>query len=283
MTTSKLFNAATTTDEIRETFSGYTLEIMGYFFPSDEAKELIQKYEAGDQDVTIPSGEDAVNFGAVSKETKTALLVAQAAERTARSTELGEKFAANQQTFIGSKNNPDFEKNGGKAITHKDFQWVGSERDPEELKVAQATMMAAQAYINNELISIYHSINTPNAPDNSETLGHVAADGFRKKAAELYELSADMLKKEGHDEIAEKTRAAARDIKRAIKHDNAPTPNQTATEALTRHVLAVNEANNVAGEEVLSVNVPFAAALSKVVKLTTDKPAVSAPNYRPEF
>jgi hypothetical protein len=280
MTTTGLFNAESAVEDIRNVYSGMTLSIMGYFFPSDEAQDLIAKYEAGDQDVTIPSGEDAVNFGAVSKETKTALLIAQAAERTAQTADLGQRFAANYNTFKNSDVTPDFDDNGGKRLDHADFKWVGSERDPAALQYAQGMMMASQAYLNNELDAARDARESDAYMGRTVPQGVEESDVLKAEAAKLYNTAADMLEAEGHEDIAESTRAAARNVEAEIKFESNRSPLQIVSSIRHNHQRGSMGMSIASGNEVTSSD-SFLDGFKKVEGLVAQTPPAVSPENKP--
>ena len=155
-----------------------------------------------------PTGMMALDSNVISQDTKTALLVAHAAECTLQLAEKGEDILRNYTSTkterididmkvvdIATAKHPDFKK-----WNHRDFKLIGSEGDPDLLKSAQATMMASQLFVNDAIRSVYS--HYPFVW--TELHAGDFADEFKKAAIEFYKDAADILKKEGHEDAANK-------------------------------------------------------------------------------
>ncbi len=148
-----------------------------------------------------PTGLMALDLNVISPATKTALLVAQAAERTYSLAEKAGDIAKNSASMIIHRHhaNPSF------VVEHDDpvFKFVGADSDPEILRRAQATWMGAQLLLNHEVETIRTRINFPGAVDNPASQGLKAAQGFKQAAAVLYDQASKMLRAEGHKYAAD--------------------------------------------------------------------------------
>jgi hypothetical protein len=218
------------------------------------------------------TGEMALKLNLITPGTKTALLVAQAAERAYRLAEKAESYAQNHEnlvTYYKKKNQGippektlliDGASVGVVSYNDPVFKFVGSERDPELLKAAQATWMAAQLYLNQEI----YAINTASAGlDGGDSMGSKFADGFKKAAAAFYAQAAQLLDQEGHTAAAEKLKAAGRALDEHVKNHHPPMPS-----AFTDYVYRYNRELFLGA----AMTQEKEAALKKLVKLTAAPP-----------
>ncbi|MCE9507711.1 MAG: hypothetical protein K8R48_05260 [Alphaproteobacteria bacterium] len=209
-------------------------EVISAIIGDGRVKELFDK--AGkhpDEYAGQATGEMALKLNVITPDTKTALLVAQAAERAYRLAEKAESYAQNHENLVGYYR----KKNKGVAtekillidekavgvVGYDDpvFKFVGSEKDPELLKAAQATWMGAQIYLNQEI----HAINTAGLGlDGEDSMGAKFADGFKKAAAAFYTQAARLLDQEGHTAAAEKLKAVSKELDSRVKNQNPPMP-----------------------------------------------------------
>lgn len=162
-----------------------------------------------------PSGIIALELGIVNKEVKNALLVAQAACRAVAVAQ------GNQEA---------------KPLTDDVFKFVGSDRDPEILKEAQATWQIAN-YVHHDEMS---------------------RDVFAKQAAKYLHHSAQVLEGEGFSDAASKI-SAVYDSVRFVR-ETPYTPNDYVKDAY----LAQSEANTGAGPDVV-----YEEILKKLDNLTS--------------
>lgn len=258
---------------------------------------LEKQYAAGS--VTAPAGAAAEKEGIVSADTKTALLIAQAAERTLRAAEKvnffhthrdqivadvkqevkdkqaehAEQFRARSQEHQKIKEKPSFIQrifgahaapvkispeerfefeNGQRLIERQaysnretalgyvsprndTFKYVGAENDAPALKSAQATTLAAQMYLNNEIESRLYKSDFPLDYGVSE-VGESYTEGLKKKAAADFKTAATLLEQEGHGAAAAKLKAVAGSINVTVQ--NAPAPDE-----LVKRMYKQEEAN----------------------------------------
>ena len=244
---------------------------------------LEKKYAAGP--VADAAGASAEKAGIVSADTKTALLIAQAAERTLRAAEKVTFFHEHRDQIVAdlkqqvtdlqaehaaafqppepeeTKARPTFlqrifrlnaEKTAApvdhryqlerelRQIEHKayenretdlgyvspkedTFKYVGAEGDAPALKSAQATMLAAQMYLNNELESrLYKSVFPLDG--GVREAGATYNEGLKQKAAADFKIAAALLEKEGHGPVAVRLKAVAANID--VSGQNAPGPDE---------------------------------------------------------
>lgn len=237
--------------------------------------DSLEKQYAGGAGPSEAAGAAAEKGGIVSAESKTALLIAQAAERTLRAAEKtafiiahrdeiaadlaqnikdqqydhGEAFRAKIKEEVDRKNPPTFlqrifqshaERYGltreerftlereqraieTKAYENKQtelgyvspadtaFKYVGADGDPQALKSAQATMVAAQMYLNNEIESRLYKSAFP-LDIGVSSVGADFIDGLKQKAADDLKIAGEMLEKDGHGAAAQRLGAVAASI-----------------------------------------------------------------------
>jgi len=170
-----------------------------------------------------PTGLMALDLKVITQDTKNALLVAQAAERTYALAEKAGAIAAKHEELIEAK-----EKiSDAGYVSHDDpvFKFVGSERDPALLQRAQGTWMAAQMLLNNEIDSVNNHISNPYYAANEISEGPEAAEGFKKAAAELYAEAGKIMAQEGHSDAAAKFGAVSNAL--ATTAGEGPSPSET--------------------------------------------------------
>lgn len=208
---SNFFTKATPEKETRAVFGKRLGEIIEDVIGDARIKELFEQAGKHPEEYEgKPTGLVAMDLGVISAETKTALLVAQAAERTFTLAEKAEAVASERGERVKQKN-----KVSEKDCVEYDnevFKYVGSERDPQILQQAQGTWMAAQMLYNNEVGAINDKITNPGYLGGPVSQGPGAADGFKGAAATLYGKAAEMLEKEGHKGAAEKLDAVSKSL-----------------------------------------------------------------------
>jgi hypothetical protein len=229
--------------------------------------------------------EDAEHFllgdAQITEDTKTALLIAQAAERAYKLADRAGVYAQKHDVYvehyktINEGVHPQLrgfvnEKEAG-VVAYDDpvFKFVGSEKDPEALKVAQATWMAAQMYMNHEIRAIKEAITHAELLGKAATTGAAYADGFKKFAGELYVLAAEMLDKDGHAAAAGKLEAVGKAmVKYGVDNQNAPKPAQFLNHLLSQE-RGVKSANSTLNEDYRTPPIEYENTIIKLIKLTT--------------
>lgn len=256
---------------------------------------LEKKYTAGP--VEGAAGAAAEKSGIVSADTKTALLIAQAAERTLRAAEKtaffhahrdeisadikqqvadqqaahAEKFKTaaadtteNKQTFIQRIFGLHAAKTGlsqeerytlereqrqieNKAYEQREtelgyvspndntFRYVGAAGDAPALQSAQATALAAQMYLNNEIESRLYKSAFP-LDMGVSAVGESYIDGLKQKAAADLSAAGALLEQEGHG-------AAASRLKAVVSSIGAPSHNTAGPDELVRKLYKQEESN----------------------------------------
>lgn len=163
------------------------------FEQPENHEAFIKENEAG-----TPSGIIALKLGIIDADTKTALLVAQAGERMMRRAEAIQDLATGRTAGVESSLSiPD---------DHKDFAYVGSERDPKILQEAQASWQISQMMLNRTMKASAHNDN--------EAMHELtrATAGFQNIAASYMNEAADKLEEKGFADAAQKARDAAVEI-----------------------------------------------------------------------
>lgn len=152
-----------------------------------------------------PAGSIVLDLGIVSEDTKTALLIAQAAERTAR---LAEKAldVLSYQEKIKYVERSDFG-----FISHDDpvFKYVGSINDHAYLRSAQASWQIAQIYLNQVINN-----NVLDAGD--VNVGPLSCYGLMLTAAQGYKHAAEIIRSEGHEHVADNMEAVSTAIVQGV-------------------------------------------------------------------
>lgn len=190
--------------EIRDALDGRIGEIISAVIGDKTLQEIFEQPENHEQFIEAnakgtPSAFIAMDLGIIDKDTKTALLVAQAAERMMRRCEAIQDIAAGRATGVDS----------ALALKEDDevFKFVGSERDPAELREAQAGWQITQIMLNK-------AVNAAGRNDIRATHNLTRATaGFQNLAANYVEASAATLKDKGFSAGAEKLKNLAQELK----------------------------------------------------------------------
>lgn len=233
------------------------------------------------------SGTQAQKAEFVSAETKTALLIAQAAERTLRAAEKVEFFTERRDQIVtdlkqqiedkqyafatafeakvkeeidrttphtfmqrifqshaeryalSSKERYELERGqrdlefkafaerqtelGYISANDATFKYVGAAGDTPALQSAQATMLAAQMYLNNEIESRLYKSDFP-LDIGVSTVGATFIDGLKQKAASDLKTASDILAQEGHSGAAARLNAVIASIGADALPKSAPMP-----------------------------------------------------------
>jgi hypothetical protein len=224
MTTNKsMFNAAAQVENTRKVMGSRIGEIIEQVVGDARIRELFDAAaQHPDEYADKPTGMIALQMGVVTQGTKDALLIAQAAERTFRLAEKAETLAAEHNDRV--KRGASVGESDIVGYDDPVFKYVGSEKDPPHVQRAQATWMAAQMLLNNEISSIDGSIANPNYLANSASQGVSAANGFKKAAAELYAEASQLMVREGHASAAAKLSAVSETLAKTA--GNGPTPTE---------------------------------------------------------
>ena len=269
MTTGHTFN----TDQTRAVFGNLFAKIIEDVIGDARIRELFDA--AGkhpDEYEGKPTGMIAVKLGVITQGTNTALLIAQAAERTLR---LAEKVQ-----FLPSQGLADEESIVEYAKAHcipsddPVFKFVGSPRDPEILQQAQATWKIAQMNLNQEVKFLEEAVFLKSPPHIYQA--HVG--GLQKTAAELYATAADMLQSEGHTDAAEKLQAVSKSIQ--FEETYTPSAFKVATSMLERAQSDAQQKNHSMGDHRYSVDGEWSdeiIRLSKFAEPKDGKPSAPAP------
>ena len=281
------FNSAIEISKTRSVMNLRLGEIISVIIGDSRVKELFdQAGKHPDEYAGQPTGEMALKLNVLTPGTKTALLVAQAAERAYKLAEKAESYAQNHESLVDyyKKKNKGVptenlllidEKSAG-VVRYNDpvFKFVGAERDPELLKTAQATWMAAQIYLNQEVASINKDV---------PTMGFRYADGFKKAAAGFYTQAAQLLSKEGHVTAGEKLDAVAKTLDAAVAGKAAPIPSQFLNHLLNQAISKVMAAHlRQDGGEYYLLPKEYEDTLQKLLKLTTPQPPPPAADTSPK-
>ena len=195
-------------DKTRESFGKRLGEIIEDVIGDKRIRELFIDGKHPVEYEGKPTGLMALDLKVISEDTKTALLIAQAAERTLQLAEKAEKclnchsvgtIPDKEDIAAIVEKHPDF-----KEWNHPDFKFVGSERDPASLQSAQATMMAAQLFMNTAIKSVAGHYPLTHTDCYAGDYARNYADNFKKVAVGFYKEAADILKKDGHKDAANK-------------------------------------------------------------------------------
>ena len=203
------------TDEVRNQVVQRIGEIITDILGKDQLQKVFEQPEHNAAYIEAnekgtPSGFIALDLGIVDSETKNALLVAQAAERTARNAMLA------REVLAGNKIDEE------QLISSEDdvFKYVGSDKDPQNLVEAQANWQISQIFLN----ATVHNQNAQARRDKGEVLGAPeeefyfaddkknATGAFLAFAAASYSVAAVILKSKGWEEAATKLAAVAESI-----------------------------------------------------------------------
>lgn len=227
----KEFNAANEIGQTRATMGGFLGEIVTNVLGDDSIQKLFET--AGkhpDEYAGKPTGEIIGLLKGTSPDLINALLVAQAAERACARAEHAAGLADGDGNRIALQYKLDDtltfspQTYGFVAENHKDFSYIGSEKDPAVLKSAQATWLAAQLYLNNEVKAIHDEITQPHFVGKTQSLGSVYADGFRAAASRYYAEAADVLRQHNLGDVADKLTRVSEHIANKILSKNPASP-----------------------------------------------------------
>lgn len=223
---SSSFNVSANVDKTRAAMGQRLGEIIETVIGDARVRELFDR--AGTHPAEYegkPTGLMALDLKVITPETKTALLVAQAAERAYTLAEKSGVLAAQGKTMIAQEQKVDT----ADAVPHDDpvFKFVGSDRDPAILRQAQGTWMAAQLLLNNEIESINGPIANPGYVAHPSSQGVEAAQGFKAAAVALYAKASELLHAEGHDAAADSLKQVATALAAVAAPANGPTPAET--------------------------------------------------------
>lgn len=289
MTVTSSFNEQSSNDvnATRAIFGQRLGEIITGIIGDDRIQKLFD--DAGkhpDEYKDKPTGLIAMDLGVITPDTKTALLVAQAAERAYALAEKAAEVAENRKATIGQyrKGKKTFQSDSIEGTVSYDdavFKFVGSERDPAALKTAQSTWFAAQIYLNTEIIAIRDAVNEPDFLGGTLSMGVEYAAGLKQAAAQLYGDAATMMAKEGHDDAAAKLTTVAAALSKTFDADVAVKhmPAALLQTHLWNEGWACQQANIGAGGNYHSVNEDYRARLSQIASLLPQPPKAPVIRY----
>lgn len=219
-------NASANVADIRKAMGGRIGEIISAVVGDDTLQKIFEQpehnaaYIKANQEGT-PSAFIAMDLGIIDKDTKNALLVAQAAERMALNAERAQ--AVKSGTPAGE----------GWSLNHMDevFKYVGSERDPKDLQEAQASWQLSQIWLNETIQDAKPAEEKMGYPDQVYTHEGPNDDfsgGLLKAASKYYAAAADTLETKGFEDAAKRLRAVAEDIQPENAAEITSTPNDIA-------------------------------------------------------
>lgn len=160
----------------------------------------------------VPIEEMDLALGDITPATKTALLVAQAAERIFLLSQKAEEISRNHANLVISGDELDAFSSGYMAHDDAMFSFIYAANRPEALVAAQATWLAAQIYLNNEVKAVNDAGDGASFSVTATTLGTLYVGGFVKASAAFYAQAADMLHAEGHGLAATRIGAVGKAI-----------------------------------------------------------------------
>jgi hypothetical protein len=271
-------------DNIRQTFDMRLGEIIENIIGDKRVRELFdsrggvhpEEYEGK------PTGLIALDLGVITQETKTALLVAQAAERTLQLADKTLELTQNRAARVNAKQTINRGDEQVKYISFDDpvFKYVGSDRDPKALQQAQATWQIAQINYNQEIDALNDSINNPGAEINHRGIGEEAAHGLKLAAKKHYAQAAQMLEKEGHSEAADKLKA----VHESIQVDETKAtyaPAGIASKIRRNENRSCQDANIILNDDKWSINDNFEKTLIRLQNLTATPKDEDSPDNKP--
>lgn len=200
----------------RQALNGRIGEIITAIIGDDRLQSLFEGKEITPESQGKPSGEIALDLGVITRKTKNALLVAQAAQRAYEAACKAEGLIDDSETIVTLNRNTN-EKQGRKTgnllqlnpvtsgvVSCQDpvFAYVGDARDPKELQDAQGLWMLAQMYLNKIVGDINLAIVDVKKPVECGGGGYITA--LKKMAGFSFGVAAEMLTEEGHNAAAEK-------------------------------------------------------------------------------
>ncbi len=159
---------------------------------------FVQQFYAAKKDISIPAGQIAENLGVIDGDIKTALLLAQAAERVLELTEQIDSL------YKPHRHRSGFNRVSAPMVPADDpiFQHIGSPKDPEIVQMAQASWQLAQIYLNLEQDG---QIENPG----ERVFSAAFIDAFKKQARGNFEHAAEMLDEKSYADAAYRLRLAA--------------------------------------------------------------------------
>lgn len=242
---SQCFNNAVEIGKTRSVMNSFLGEIITQVVGNDRVQKLFEGQSVPDDLAGKSTGEIALKLGVITPDTKTGLLVAQAAERTLR---LAEKIEALSITPVEDKAAREalYASLGYVQMDNPVFKFVGSERDPDVLKSAQATWMAAQMYLNNEIDAVLFVSPFP-LEQGVTSVGKDFVEGLKIKAAQDYARASLMLGGEGHEDAVARLDAVSQEIRKSIKNAAAPSPQDLVKKLRTNEEWSVGVTNQQFG------------------------------------
>lgn len=280
------FNTKVENDQTRASLGKRLGEIITDLLGDKRIQELYENGAKPDTAAGLSVGEVALKAGVITADTKTALLVAQAAERAfALSTEAGD-IAASYDTTVKQhrETKTRYDKTGTHVVSHTDdvFKYVGSDRDPPVLQQAQSLWMTAQMFYNNEIESLENRINQPGYVGGSASMPGYEA-GFQNMALKFYGEAADMLRREGHEDAAGKLEQVQKQLAKGVSPATAKNgPAQFLQSHLWNEQFAAQQVNIILNGDYQSINPQFEKTVYKLMsQLSDDKP--KAPERKAVF
>lgn len=255
-------------EKYRAAFSGRIGEIIEDVIGDKRIREMFD--EAGkhpDEHAGKPTGIIALEMGVISPEVKTALLVAQAAERTARLADKALKIRnpGTPMTFEDQK------EAGYLSMDDPVFKYVGSERDPQELRFAQGVWQIAQANLNAE-------IKAANPDIISYSPGIKTAHSLKAAAGTLYFCAADLMQKAGMDDIAKRLTKVCYNVMKDVPEDlNLLDPSDIARTLKQNEIDAAEQENMYRQRQSESYSVAPSAAFIGTMDKLSDLTKTQAP------
>lgn len=163
---------------------------LGEIIQDVTGNSFVQQFYAAKNSVNAPAGEVAETLGAVDPEVKTALLLAQAAERVLV---LSEQI---DSLYMPHKRRHGFNRISGGVVAADDpvFRYAGSAGDPENLRMAQANWQLAQIYLNLE--------QAAKAEGEERLFSPSYISAFKKQARSSFEQAAEMLDEKNYADAA---------------------------------------------------------------------------------
>ena len=214
----------------RQNFSLRLGEIIENVIGDARLRELFDDAEGHPEDYEgKPTGLIALDMGVITPNTKTALLVAQAAERTARLADQIIEVSVMSQDHLDDQTPLDPQAAGRVAYDDPVFKFVGSDRDPEILQQAQATWQIAQMALNKQIAAVNDSITNPGADIPVTGPGGPASLGLKEAAAQYYQYASLLMEGEGHQAAADKMYAVSQQLDGEVIRGEFPSPSVIAS------------------------------------------------------
>lgn len=200
--------AKTDIKSVREAMNGRIGEIITALIGNDALQKIFEQPENNAKYIELnekgmPSGIIALELGIIDKDVKTALLAAQAAERTAlnaeRMQEIAKGVPAPKEWLLSG--------------TDDVFKFVGSLYDPSLVQTAQASWQLSQLLLN----TANHDATRDPAETSLQATMYlkphpVYADVLLKDAAHHYDYASQLLDLKGFKDAAIKLQAASQSI-----------------------------------------------------------------------